>query len=303
MKKHRFRIVQCTLKGYKIFWVCAFAVTCIVSSCTSDKYDIKPSEPSPPGPESFIFVSHVRTNNTTIQNCDSIAALIPYRDFQLVLIGGDVTTDASSSLSTLYYIDSIFDIQNEHTLWALGNHDYASVSNVSLVTHRPAYYSYYYKGITFLVLDTQDSLSNIVGAQLQMIKNVTDTISESRHLIVLHHKLIWMWGNSEMEPMIDSITNGGSGSCFWCTNPNNFYPDVYPLLLNAKHKGIDVMCLAGDVGYYTKEYSYTTSDGILFRACGMNTGDADNVAIVFSYYPEMHVLTSESVLITALVAQ
>ena len=272
-----------------------------LSACSYDQFNVEPQQPFSDAAESFIFVSHVRSLNTSIQQCDSVAALIPYRNYNLVLIGGDVTPDASGSLSTLCYIDSIFDIQNEHTLWALGNHDYTNISNVSAFTHRPSYFAYYYKGITFLVLDTQDSLSNFVGAQLQLIKNVTDTLTKSKYLILLHHKLIWMWGNPDTESLINNICNGALGSCFYCTNPNNFYTDVYPLLLNVKNRGKEVICLAGDVGYFTREYSYLTSDGILFRACGMNSGDTGNVAIVFTFDPKTQILASATKYISDLV--
>jgi hypothetical protein len=197
-------------------------------------------------------------------------------------------------------VDSIFDVSNPKTLWAVGNHDYDNVNNLVAVTHKPLHYAYYHNGITFLVLDTQDSLSNFVGDQLQLIKDVTDTIVESAHLILLTHKLVWMTDNGVLQPTIDSISNGPAGTCFWCLNPNNFYSDIYPRLLQVKNRGVKVMCLGGDIGKFVQTFSYTTPDNILFLASGMCSGCAVNYCIVFDYDPSTRELTYSNQLLTDL---
>ena len=139
------------------------------------------------------------------------------------------------------------------------------------------------------MLDTQDSLSNIIGNQLQLIKNVTDTITNSHCFILLHHKLIWMYGNQVLESLADSIPNGGIGNCFYCINPNNFYDDIYPLLLQVKNRGINVICIAGDIGLKVKEFEYITPEGIYFLASGIYAGNSDNKILIL----EQNIKTKE----------
>jgi hypothetical protein len=121
-----------------------------------------------------------------------------------------------------------------------------------------------------LLLDVQDSLSIIAGAQLKLLTDVADTISTSSHLIILHHKFIWMSGHEELEPQISTLSNAQLGSCFYCINPNNFYTEVYPKLIEVKHRRINVICLAGDIGNKVKGFEYSTAEGLYFLASGMS---------------------------------
>lgn len=56
------------------------------------------------------------------------------------------------------------------------------------------------------MLDTQDSLSNIIGAQRDFLFRVLDTIQESSHLVVLHHKLMRMYNQIDLEPIISDVS-------------------------------------------------------------------------------------------------
>jgi len=123
-------------------------------------------------------------------------------------------------------------------------------------------------------------MSNITGEQLQLIQAVCDTIQYSKYLILLHHKLIWMYGNLDLESSINSIANGEFGDCFYCTNANNFYSDVYPLLLNVRERNIGIICIAGDIGNKVKQFEYITPDSIFFIASGIKAGDADNKVLI-----------------------
>jgi len=52
--------------------------------------------------------------------------------------------------------------------------------------------------------------------QYDLVKKVTDSISESTHLILLMHKLIWLDGNPELSTYSD-ISNGGLGDKFFAS--------------------------------------------------------------------------------------
>jgi len=231
--------------------------------------------------QNYLHLAHTRT--ATNPNMDQHVEIIDFNYYDMLWLGGDLAVSSSLDDMTMNHLDSILDLGNENTLWALGNHDYADLERVSAYTHRPAYYAYYKDKITFLVLDTQDSLSNIVGDQLELFSSVTDTLENTSHLVLLHHKLIWMYGDTYLQTYINSIPNGGFGDCFYCINPNNFYTDLYPKLLELEDSGIEVICIAGDIGFRTNEFAYTTPEGVQFLASGIDDGKSNNQALLFRH--------------------
>jgi len=260
----------------------------LLFSCTNREI-IEPSVI--PESNNYLHISHTRTNYNPYM--DSIVERIDFSKFDMLWLGGDLTHLTSIDNPTISHVDSVFDIGNINTLWSLGNHDYSDLDRIQDYTNRPPFYSFYNNGITFIVLDTQDSLSNIIGLQKDFLEGIVDTIEKSSHLIILHHKLIWMYGNTELEPQIKSISNGGFGDCFYCLNPNNFYSDIYPKLLEVKQKGIEVLCIGGDIGFQVKEFEYITSDGIYFLASGISSGTIDNKALLFHHDITNKLLTWE----------
>ena len=237
----------------------------------------------PPSPRFRYYLHLAHTRTATNPSMDQVAESIDYSFYDMLLLGGDMALSSSLDDMTMEHLDSILDLGNDHTLWALGNHDYADLDRIQAFTHRPPYYAYYSDKITFLVLDTQDSLSNIVGQQRELFDSVTDTLQATTHLVLLHHKLIWMYGNEHLQPYINTIPNGGLGDCFYCINPNNFYSELYPVLLEAEAKGIEVICIAGDIGFHSNEFEYTTPEGVQFLASGINAGHINNQALVFKH--------------------
>jgi len=250
----------------------------LISSCKKSE---TPSPKVDPTRKNYIHVSHTRTAANPYM--DSVIESIDYQKFDMVWLGGDLAYLTSQDDETMSHIDSILDLGSFNTLWSLGNHDYSDLDRIQSFTNRPLYYSYNNDGITYIVLDTQDSLSNVVGFQKELFDYVVDTISKSSHLVIIHHKLIWMYNNPDLEPQIDSIPNGGFGDCFYCINPNNFYTDLYPKLVEVKRRGIEVICIGGDIGFNTKEFQYTTKEGIHLLASGIATGSIGNKALIFNH--------------------
>lgn len=229
----------------------------------------------------YLHLAHTRTGSNPLM--DPVVEKSDYSFYDMLWLGGDMALATSQDDTVMMHVDSIFNLGNENTLWALGNHDYADLERVKKFTHRNAYYASHKNDITFLVLDTQDSLSNITGEQLELFRKVTDTIQNSTHLILLHHKLIWMHGNPQLESQIASVTNGGFGDCFYCINPNNFYQDIYPRLVELEERGIEVLCIAGDIGFRKSEFEYITPEGIQFMASGIEAGKSYNKALLFKH--------------------
>ena len=237
----------------------------------------------------YLHLSHTRNNSNLFLN--DISKIIDFNRFDMLWLGGDLAPSTSSNNMTMDMINNIYNIEDRNTLWSLGNHDYSDVERIENYTKRPPFYASYQNRITFIVLDTQDSLSNIVNHQKDFLFEVLDTIQQSKHLIILHHKLIWMYNHDVLESQISSISNADLGNCFNCINPNNFYPDIYPKLVNIKNRGIQVYCIGGDIGYQSKEFEYLTNEGIYFLASGINSKVDNNKAILFYHELQNNNLT------------
>ena len=229
--------------------------------------------------ERFIYIGHPRGDANP--DMDSVVEKIEYKNFSVLMLGGDLADETSIDDATIDKIDSVFDFSSLNTLWSIGNHDDYSLTRVQSRTKRPTYYSYYKNGITYIVFNTQDSSCSVVGDQRIFFESVIDTVSSSSHVIILMHKLIYLNDHSTLQTQIPQISNAPYGVCTWCINENNFYDYVYPKLIGLEQKGIDVICIGGDIGKNSKSFEHETSDGIVFLASGCHSGDVDNSAIVF----------------------
>ena len=209
----------------------------------------------------------------------------------MLWLGGDLAFLTSINDEAIAYVNSILRLDKETTLWSLGNHDYSDLLRVESVTNRPPYYAYNRNGIIFVVLDTQDSLSSIVGTQKTLFENIIDTIQESSHLVLLHHKLIWLNDGSFLESQIPLVSNGHFGDCFHCINQNNFYEEIYPSLVEVQNKGIEVICIGGDIGLLENEFQHKTNDGIMFLASGIHDLADSNKALLFKHNVTNNILT------------
>jgi hypothetical protein len=234
----------------------------------------------------FIFVPHPRSDDQVNQSVYSGIAGIDFTKYDVVMLGGDITYSTSKDSETLAYCDNLFDLGSPNTLWSLGNHDVQSGhrSLIKKFTGRESYYSYSRDGMTFIVLDTEldaNSFSStfIKGNQLQMVKDVCDSITESRYLIVLHHRFMWMINNDYFKPMLTDSIAASSRSL----DTTNFYSDIYPLLQNVRNKGIQVLVFGGDKSKINVAYS--PEDDITFYAARLSTDIPDNInnVIVLSY--------------------
>jgi hypothetical protein len=280
--------------------VFAALTACVLSACSASDpaVDCATEEAS----NSYLFIGHTRVWVPQAQYIDSVSGLIDYASFDMVLLGGDVVYDSSKDDIVLQYLDSIYGLSEPTTLWALGNHDNTDIPLLSQYTKRPAFYASHRDGITFLVTYTNDEESSFGAAQMNLIASVCDTISASSHLILLEHKLTFMTGNPEMEAMVDSVPNGLLGPAEHEMQPNNFYSEVVPELRKAQDKGVQVLCIAGDIGLRATEYEQKTTDGIIYLASGISNGDRNGKVLVFNHCPKSRKLEWEFQLMYDLVS-
>ncbi len=261
--------------SYFLIVLCAI----LFFSCGKDKEEAMPETKF----KKYLHLSHTRTSENPLM--DSVAESLNFNSYDMLWLGGDLAFLTSADDATMTRTDSVYDLGSSSTLWALGNHDYTNLDRVEFYTKKPPFYTLHRDGITFVVLDTQDSLSTMVGAQKEMLFGVLDTIHASSHLVLLHHKLIWMYDNPILEPQISSVSNGDFGSCFYCINPNNFNSEIYPKLVEVKERGLEVLCVAGDIGFRTNEFEYQTPEGVFFLASGIESGNDNNKVLLFEHNP------------------
>lgn len=247
-------------------------LSCCLSSVAQSDKELK-----------FIFVPHPRSENRTVQSVLPAIEKIDFSLYDMTLLGGDITYYTSINRTSMDYCDRLFDLKSPNTLWTMGNHDLNSRSLVQEYTGRPPFFTYYRDGITFFVLDTEQNASGLTksiisGNQLELLKVVTDTISKSDFLIVLHGRLLWMIGNPELKSKLDSVAESTKQLV-----TTNFYPDVFPLLQNAKANGVRVMCLGGDKSKINIDYSPEDSIHFLTSTMAPEFTDDQNDVMVFTY--------------------
>ena len=234
----------------------------------------------------FIFVPHPRSEDRTNQSVYPGILNIDFTNYDVRMLGGDITYSTSKDSATLAYCDNLFNIGSPNTLWSLGNHDVQS-GNRSLIkkfTGRESFYSYGRDGVTFIVLDTEldaNGFANtfIKDEQLQMVQSVCDSITESSVLILLLHRFMWMINNDYFKTMLTDSIAASSRSM----DTTNFYSDIYPLLQEVKNKGIKVLVFGGDKSKIN--IAYSPEDSITFYAARLadDLPDSINNVIILDY--------------------
>ena len=234
----------------------------------------------------FIFVPHPRSEDRTNQSVYPGILNIDFTNYDVRMLGGDITYSTSKDSTTLAYCDNLFNIGSPNTLWSLGNHDVQS-GNRSLIkkfTGRESFYSYGRDGVTFIVLDTEldaNGFANtfIKDEQLQMVQSVCDSITESSVLILLLHRFMWMINNDYFKTMLTDSIAASSRSM----DTTNFYSDIYPLLQEVKNKGIKVLVFGGDKSKIN--IAYSPEDSITFYAARLadDLPDSINNVIILDY--------------------
>ena len=71
-----------------------------------------------------------------------------------------------------------------------------------------------------------------------------------------------------------------------CDDVNsNFVNAVYPLLVEVKNRGIEVICIMGDVGASKKKFEMLSIDGIIFLGCGLFHNSPNDYVLIFNHEP------------------
>lgn len=256
---------------YKELFVVAFVL--LLASCKKSVVE---------APSSYIYIAHTRVNSN-----DGIYDKvydIDFSQYDMTLLGGDLAMNSFTTregLEVLPHLDSIFDFKSPTTLWSIGNHDKTSDKRFYDKTRKHKYHAYQRDDVTFITLDSQDSLSSIVGKQKEFLFSVLDTLQTSS-ILLMTHKLIFMNDHSELDTQIHKVCNANKGSCYHCHNPNNFQKEIYPKLLELKNRDKQIVWVGGDLGYKTSEFEYIDEQGIIFLGNGLWYPKDWNKVLLFS---------------------
>jgi hypothetical protein len=260
------------IKRWFFFTLCSF---CLLSGCKIDQN-------SPV--KNYLFVSHTYQWGVADNN------RIDYRfegfDFNIynqIWLGGDLCARTSEKVSTLKYLDSIFDLSSDNTKWAIGNHDLVegNVKSITDITQRKTFYASFFNGIGTVVLNTtefchpnytpKDHECALLDAQVNLLQNIADTIKEASHLVILHHHSLLNNQLTNDSLDISKIFNFYHPEYFVsCEHPATFEKVIFPILKKIQKKGVQVILVGGDLGQRAKEFEYRTKEGIYFLGSGIN---------------------------------
>ena len=237
----------------------------------------------------YLFVGHLYRSpdkvDIRIENLD----LTKYKG---VWLGGDVCGELVNKISTLHYIDSLFNLSNPLTFWALGNHDArnANWEWIKQFTKRETFFNQTFDNTVSIVLNPNILPDNcfMLDKQFEMIKNVCDTIKNSTNLIIISHHCLW-----EGVPGVPSpIYYAHRFIPYWNSNCNDvnstFVNSIYPILVSVKNRDINVINVFGDMGlWYPKKIEYVSDDGIYFLGCGLsnNAHPQTDYVLIFKTVP------------------
>jgi len=204
-----------------------------------------------------------------------------FSTYHQIWLGGDICTETTKDPLTMAYLNDLFSIDSPKTHWALGNHDVRqrNVHYITDFTKRPTFYATYLDGICLVVLNTTlnhpqakvpegEDECDLQDLQYEMLKTISDTITEASHLVILHH-------HSLVSDYIEDVNQSNPNSylpdlLFACEPEGRFHELVYPEMQAVQERNIQVVFIGGDFGTRIKEYEHQTADGIYFLGSGIN---------------------------------
>ncbi len=236
----------------------------------------------------YIFLGHIYDAYGQGKRVDSRVEHINFKNYDQIWLGGDLCTETTANISTLEYLNNLFDLSNKRTIWTLGNHDVRNGHHdwIRAFTGRELFYAQYLDNITIFNLSTSlfnplSPDSSLVNIQYNLLKKVCDTITnDSKALILLMHNVVWDSVSTDFDASVFANTN----DYIWKArlNPDGyFYSSIYPMLCNVRNKGIKVFCISGDVGQKDiREFQYLSNEGIWFLGAGISNSLITNPEVL-----------------------
>ncbi len=220
----------------------------------------------------YFFEGHTYQWHTAGDKVDERLEKFDFSGYEGIWLGGDVCSEALLEHTTLEYIDGLFNLKHPNTHWAMGNHD-ARNGNwnwLEELTGKKTYYTSFYKGISYMVLNTNITPYDCeqLNDQYRILVNLCDTIKKSSHLIILVHHGIWAGVPGLPSPYKYAQSNLKYYSFNCYDHDATFLNDIYPRLVEVKKRGVEVICIIGDMG--SQRIDAVSDDGIHFIGTGLN---------------------------------
>ena len=260
-------------------------------SCQHDPFIPEVEVEMPHTEKQYIFLGHTYDHQRGNDKVDLRIEGLDLNSFDEIWLGGDVCSATTRERNTLTYLDQLFNLASNNTHWAVGNHDIrdGNAHWIAEFTNRPMHYTHHESDITRIIINStiKDAVHDFdcehIDGQIEMIKNVCDTINESSHMILLMHYVLWLDCEDGMYEKSAQNANA-SWLSLTCDRNNQFQHIIYPDLIEVQRRGIQVIVISGDSGQYGKKYEYTTADGIQFYMSGINNSfNMDNETLVEKY--------------------
>lgn len=219
----------------------------------------------------YLFLGHTYRGpylvDTRVENLDK-------SDFEYLWLGGDICSDTFLDYQSFGYLDTLLRISEPHHYWSLGNHD-ARNGNIDWFTEftgKKTYYADYFPNISAFVFDTNITPADCenLDSQFHEFSNLCDTIQNSSHLLLFFHWGVWV----DVPGIPQPSSYCHSNLRYWnanCDSVNtNFVQVVYPKLVEVQSRGVDVICIMGDMGASYKSVDFISNDSVRFLGCGLN---------------------------------
>jgi len=233
------------------------------------------SEPS----RTYLFLGHPYDWNNGYR-IDPRLETLDFARFDQVWLGGDVCSRTTERQETMEYLDSLLYFYNGHVQWTLGNHDvmYGNLEWIKEKTGRNSFYTTGLEGgITLLVLNTNLFWMYPAGppqeqcrerqAQMDLMLSVLDTIRESSYLVILHHHALL----TALKPdsLRESFNINPETVTISCDPSDLFDSRIYPRLVAAQQRNVQVILVGGDIGMKAKKMEYRLPEGIWLLGSGI----------------------------------
>ena len=239
----------------------------------------------------YVFIGHAYQRDNQDKIDWRIEELNTY-NYDAILLGGDLLVETTKKKRYVNYLDSLFDLKSNKTLWSLGNHDCrnGNFKFINELSNKPSYYSTHFNGITFYVFNSNFGSHQKAGErnckeieiQLNDLTNITDTIERSRYFIWMTHGACW----GELDTSLYTKSNYEQSDNFYykCNDKKSTYAKVlHPLLKQIQRKGIQVIVLSGDFGQKAKKYEWEDENGIVYLGSGISNSILDHKAALQKY--------------------
>ena len=232
----------------------------------------------------YLFLSHIYQWGVVDNNrIDYRLKDFDFKKYDQIWLGGDLCARTSEKVATINYLDSIFDLSSKNTFWAIGNHDLVEgdVKRITDKTKRKSFFATFTNGIGVVVLNTSqfyhpnyqpktEECGQLDG-QIELLKNIADTITHASHLIVLHHNTLLSDEMTKNALKIGEIFNFYHPELLVsCQTPSTFEKVLYPIFQKIQQKGVQTILVGGDLGQRSKEFEYRSQEGIYFLGSGIN---------------------------------